>query len=469
MRQKLATFEHAHRWLRTVAIRESIDAHRRTSRRKTREATRAMSPNADTSADHHLELQDAIAVGLSKLSAEQREAIALVHFEEMTQEDAAKAMGVSRDKVRTHLKKALQELRTVVPVPVVFAAAGTLGIQTALSSAPPVISRARLSELASGAIAKAVTTTWIREAVRIAARTISNPARPLGIASAHAATRPVGVVVAAAVCIGVGFALTRGLNPEPPSLPPLVPMVAGAVVPAVEPLEVRNRRILETETLPRVVEALRPLALNGGPVRVTRLEAHDFRAVFAVEARHQNAPPGVEISRFRIFLDTRTGGCVVHCDPLGRGQFRPIDLNRPIVLLRVPELGINLVMRSEPLDEAVAVLRAFPPDPRATDVATRHANSIRTALASYRGVWRFQGDPAKRSVVEVSLNAGSDDQLLIPGIFGQRRETAFHLFLDPDGRIRLWSQDAPLTLTADGRRIEVPGTQEWWERELSGP
>lgn len=88
------------------------------------------------------------------------------------------------------------------------------------------------------------------------------------------------------------------------------------------------------------------------------------------------------------------GGPVVW-DPWGRGQFRDLDVTRPIILLRIPELKIDSVLRIAPLTAAVAVLKTFPPDPRAHVAAARHAGAVRAVLAPYRGAWRFRGDGAR--------------------------------------------------------------------------
>ena len=37
--------------------------------------------------------------------------------------------------------------------------------------------------------------------------------------------------------------------------------------------------------------------------------------------------------------------------------------------------------------------------------------------------------------------------------------------IEPDGRVRLWSHDAPFTLSADGRRLERAGATDWWTQE----
>jgi hypothetical protein len=372
----------------------------------------------------------------------------------MTHAEAARALGLPKGTVDSSVARGLSRLR---------AAAGRLGLAGVLAAVGGV-------EAVLASRARAVPPGWVGAAVRAAAAAVPLRAGPLAVARAYAATRPVGrVVLAGAVgfaCAGLGVALTRGPDPTPPA--PSAVRTADPPGP-VETLQARNRRVLEAETLPRVVDALRPLALNGGQARVARLAVHDFRALFDVELRHTDAPLGVTASRFRILLDTRTGGCSVIFDPLGKGEYRAITLDRPIILLRVPELGIEWVLRSEPLDRAVAVLGSFPPDTRAHDAAARHAESVRVALARYRGTWLYHGNAALRSSFDPGPGAGPDDPLSIPGVNGQVHPTPFQMVVEPDGRLRQWSRDAAFTLTDGGRRLELPGTDEWWVREGPAP
>ncbi len=77
-RARLATFAHALRWLHTVASSRCVDAHRRESRRTAHELVKAISVESSVPPETQLEFQEALRVGLSKLSPEEREAVALV-------------------------------------------------------------------------------------------------------------------------------------------------------------------------------------------------------------------------------------------------------------------------------------------------------------------------------------------------------------------------------------------------------
>jgi hypothetical protein len=62
------------------------------------------------------------------------------------------------------------------------------------------------------------------------------------------------------------------------------------------------------------------------------------------------------------------------------------------------------------------------------------------------------------------LPDGPDDPVSIPGVTGPGTATPFQLTLEPDGRVGHWGRP-PFTLTDGGRRLEIPGTDEWWTRE----
>lgn len=150
-RAKLATFGHALRWLRTVANAQCVDARRRARRRAARERARAVSPEATAPPALLPDLQEGLRAELAKLSAEEREAVALVFFEGLTRKDAAAAAGVHRDTLAKLLDGALAKLRASLSAVVAAGAAGTAAtVEAALGERPPV-APARLAELVSRA------------------------------------------------------------------------------------------------------------------------------------------------------------------------------------------------------------------------------------------------------------------------------------------------------------------------------
>jgi hypothetical protein len=289
-----------------------------------------------------------------------------------------------------------------------------------------------------------------------------------GSAAAWWATRPTaalawGGATGLVVCGVVAASLTARSPAVPP--PPAVPRAAEPPVTEPEPLPARNKRVLQAEILPRVVEALRPGVFGGGEVVVTRVDAHDYRAMCEVELRHAGAPAGVSPTRLRLYLNTATGGTAVQVDPWGDGGFRHLEPGRPIILARVPELKLDVTIRSEPLERAVAILRGFPAEGRTAGETERYVARLRAALAPYQGVWRYHGDAGRRDAFAPELPTGTGAAVLVPlrGVV----EAAL-LVVEPDGRVRHLFEEAPYrpyTLSPDGRRLTVPGTEHWWERE----
>jgi RNA polymerase sigma factor (sigma-70 family) len=424
-------------WLRATALRQCLDTYRRERRRKAREARRAVRPEGEAPAEAQLELQEMLLAALARLPRHHQDAVSRVFFEGQTRQDAARELGIHRDTLTDWLNVALGRLERWLRPQTVLAVGGMVSLPAVLEAAPLLPSPARLSELAEAA--------WVKAAASGSALWKLAAALLVGLVGIGGAT--------------LAASTWRG-SPGGASVP-----VQPAEVP--ETLEARNRRVLETDTLPQVVEALQPLALNGGPMRVTHLEVHDFRAQFAIEPRPAEGAKGVAAMRFRIFLDTRTGHCSVHCDPRGRDEYRALNLDKPIII-RLPEWNVEFGVPVAALTTAVAILREFPPDPRAAKAAELHTKALRSALVPYCGVWRFHGEQAKRYKFATRLPDGPDDPVSIPLPHGTATATPVQLTLEPDGRVGQWGQP-PFTLTNGGRRLEIPGTEDWWSREEIAP
>src|SRR5207244_3079527 len=145
---KLTSFEQALRWLRTIAIRECIDAHRRAQRRKIRETRRAVRPEAESSPQARFESQEMLAMGLSKLSHHQREVVALVFFEGRTRQDAAKALNIDRGTLSRRIRESLDRLRALMSSSAAIALTSGVALESELTAGPLPLSRTFFAGLA---------------------------------------------------------------------------------------------------------------------------------------------------------------------------------------------------------------------------------------------------------------------------------------------------------------------------------
>lgn len=161
-RHRFADFEHALRWLRGVAVTQSLNAHRGARRRTVREQAHAAAGGTDTRPLETAELGEALRAALAKLPDREREAVALVYFEGLARQDAAAALGVHRDTITKLLDQALRRLRSSL-------AAGTVGTAVTLATAEaalavlPRLTPARMSKLAQTvwADARVSTVGWL--------------------------------------------------------------------------------------------------------------------------------------------------------------------------------------------------------------------------------------------------------------------------------------------------------------------
>lgn len=148
-RLRFTGFEHALRWLRGVAMTQSLNARRGNARRTKREQARAAGGVA-TSETETIELAEALRAALAKLPDREREAVALVYFEGMTRQNGAAALGVHRDTMTKLLETALGRLKSALAATAIGAALTTAGVETALA-ANPGLPVARLTVLAEAA------------------------------------------------------------------------------------------------------------------------------------------------------------------------------------------------------------------------------------------------------------------------------------------------------------------------------
>jgi RNA polymerase sigma factor (sigma-70 family) len=154
-------------WLRTVAIRECVDAHRRAARRRSREE-KAARPENEPRSENRNELQEVLAVALARLTPAEQQAIALHYFEGLDKQATAAILGVHRDTVADRLHRALARLKKLVPTPVGILVGGSLTGPAALTARPPSLNSVRLSELIIGAFAKSSSVGWSKGRIAFA-------------------------------------------------------------------------------------------------------------------------------------------------------------------------------------------------------------------------------------------------------------------------------------------------------------
>jgi len=439
---RLLLFAEVLPWLRMVADNACRDHLRRVPRRKKREEARATPERDDRSPGQSSELREALTVALAKLSPAQRQAVALVFFEGMDKQTAAAAMGMSRDTLAKRIEEALERLRGLVPAPGVLAC-GVAGVEGALTAAPPQMSPARLAELAGRAATKAVAT---------------GPA--LGTMAAVVLGLSLGGAALA------GWAMTK--TDEPP--PPIDHALAKhpEVAPPVESVPDRNRRIFETEVKPRQKAALKGLVLGEGEVALRSVEVHDVRLNCVYELRHKiDSLPGW-VSAIRLHYNTydhpdHPRNTSVLFDMFGRGEWKSIDQNRPIVLWRNPLTGAETVMKVRALDDAMATFDRLPIDERNAAEFQDFLGRQKRAITPYLGVWYMFGDPATpyefRLVQEDWVQFGSGP--------GAQRMHLRAMILDPPGTFHGLPTNpitlGPAKLSPDGRRLTF--ASQWWSRE----
>jgi RNA polymerase sigma-70 factor (ECF subfamily) len=324
-------------WLRCVADNACRNHRRREARRVRREARRGVSPGDAAPPDGRAELSEAVAAALDRLPARLRRVVALVYFEGLTHEAAGREVGACRDTVARRLDEAMTRLRGLLPAGAV-AATGTAGVESVLAAGRPVVSSARLGELAT-------------EAVRRAAG--GGPG--FGMAT--------GVLLAGLTLGGVGLAGWAAMPaPEPAvaQVPP--PAIKSAPVAERETLQAKNLRLLHAEVLPKLTAGLAKL-VGSEPV-VTHTRADGSEVVVHLEGRRPFLPTHSKPPRamMRFCVLSRTLTAVV--DVPGTGEWQSADVDN--ILIKADVLG-GVQKWNIPIQHLGlrAVFDALPPDDRA--------------------------------------------------------------------------------------------------------
>ena len=459
-RSSWATFDAALAWLRVTAANEARMAARCRRRSRTREKKAGLRPAAASDAETEMlrnELLAELAAAFGRLRKDHREVLALLYFEDVTETRAAQVLGCHRETVARRAGQGLERLRAMLASRGVMPAVGGAAVGTILTDA------ARAASFLPG---RATVLT-----AAIALRGVKGPAMLAGSA---------GWMKAAAVLLGLTVVggVTLAAWPQPKPEPTPTPTVAAVPAPRpsatpIESVPDRNLRVFRAEVLPRQLAALKSLVTGDGEVVLRSAEAHDVRLECVYELRHKgegatrwasalrlshstyNPPPGMSRP------DRLTW---INFDVFDRNEWKPIDLRRPIVLWRNPLTGVETVMKSQALDEAVAAFARLPSDDRTAiewqGFATRQTEGVRP----FAGDWYVRGRPSERyQILLTGVNA-----LEYVDSSGTRKRVPFvELKFDPPGTIEgvpLTIKFGPGTLTPDGRRLTFPGG-DWWSRE----
>lgn len=420
-------------WLRKVAIRECIDAHRRARRRRVREA-RAARPENGGRSDATAELQEVLSVALAQLPHEEREAVALHFFEGLDKQDAAATLGIDRDTVAARLNRALAHLQKLIPAPTGILVGGALAVPTALTARPPALSAARLGELVAAAWAKAAPSGW-----------------PLAKVAAVAAA----IVLGSGLAVG-GWALSLGPTPHPETSPP--PAVTRQVP---ESFGQKHRRLAHDDVVPKLLEALRGLAYGNGEVALDTLDQYDTRLDITIVFKHRDEKRPGWVSRARFVHDLDSKRTLVWLDEDGKGRYRPVDKVKTIVLAENPITGARLTTTFPPLTRSLEILASLPADERTAAIAADFRARLRQAMTPYLGTWYYQSDPARKCTIQM-LDTGPrmiDDRTFWHDGFEAYRFTS-------DGRIEgILFHGLRIDFNPDARRIDYGLTGEWWARD----
>jgi RNA polymerase sigma factor (sigma-70 family) len=328
-------------WLRTVTIRQCVDAQRSAARRRQREASFAHSRDLVFSRDSHSELEEVLVVALAQLPNKLQEAIALHFFEGLEIQEAASELGVHRDTLSARLKAALVRLRKQLTTSVGIALGAELSITAALSSPPRMPSAVRLSELAAGAWAQATSGWTMRQAILL----LSTGLILMGGAATMAAWT------------------TRGRQPTATDLPP---EKLGAVRLRSESLQEKNLRLLHSEVIPLLLKESRTFTPADNPLRLADVRAFGSE----VECQFQTEQPiiaGWKPAGIKLRYCTLMRKLEIAANLDGNSPWKVIDPERPIILdLAIPGVPVPAVnLATKYVTAAQAAFDRLPSDVRA--------------------------------------------------------------------------------------------------------
>jgi RNA polymerase sigma-70 factor, ECF subfamily len=251
--------------------------------------------------------------------------------------DAAETLGLSVPNYRVRLHRARQRLRTLLK---------KYGVT-------PVVGAMAFVGARTNRAASAVAAWWATTAGKVLL---------------------LGLTLCCVAAIA-GWALTRDPQPADVQLPnPNAESAPPLAAVAVESLQARNRRILEEDVLPRLLDESRRTMPADNQVSVTAVRA--FGSEVEVELRPVRPIPDFFPVALRLRYCVFRREMSATADVAGTGTWVAVDSTRPIVievpLPLVPFIAIPVVAGRDRWAWARDTFALLPPDPRAEDELIRH-------------------------------------------------------------------------------------------------
>lgn len=330
-------------WLRTVAIRQCVDSHRRSARRRARES-RVARPIDVAPSEPPGEVSELLVVALSRLPTKLQQAVAVHYFEGLDRKQAAAALGIHRDTLAVRLDDALRRLRKQLASPAALVIGSELALTAALASIPTGPPAQRLTDLAARAWQNA-TPAW----------GLKNLVAPLLI----------GIALSGAVA--AGWAISR----EPQDTPS--PAGAIAAVPQLESLQQKNERITRDEIVPILLRESQKLAPADNPLKLMRIRAFGSEVECEFQLERPVAPAWKPLG-LRVRYCTLMRRIEIDADIRGDGAWKSINPERPIILdLAIPGLPIPTAdFARSSADAARTAFERLPVDDRAETEQVGH-------------------------------------------------------------------------------------------------
>ncbi len=359
-RKRISNYRSAVAWLLQTATYKSKNIRRSVLRKRRLERpmpTDVPSPEPVSRAE---DIAKAWAV-LLDLPDRYRQPLELVYQAGMTHAETAEALQMPKGTVDSNVARGLERMRRRLGV-------GSASVVAALA-VPGVSTPAPAAE-------------WLA-ALAPAAAPSFGPRFAVGLA----------------VC-GTGLAVAAGYSLTGPSNSPAKPRPDPVATRRDPTRTERIRAAFDERVAPQQIEALRELVGENGEVTLLSTDVTEvvIDCSYRLTARPEGGVPVTSVNRF--IHCPATGRTKLLVDVFGRGRFKPINPDRPLILWTDdPITKTEIVRDSPPLVRAVAAFRAFPADPGAGPAYERHAAELERVVQAVAGVWLEKGDPAKRRAV----------------------------------------------------------------------